>query len=119
MKNHMTREQVNEENKKAAKLFEDLKPFTITVSNGFDASFLSCALLEYMVGSHELAQEALITMVKDSAADNANDVVNDFFVAAEINKIQYPKFMKPILIMMIDHIVQKAKNEKEQSKAAE
>lgn len=90
----------------ALKVFEGLKPFTITVNNGADAMYLSMALINSMTGSPEMSNSAMRMLIEHSKLKGINEAVAHFFEQADECEIDYPEFIKPIMILMITHILE-------------
>lgn len=88
----------------ALKVFEGLKPFTITVNNGADAMYLSLALLNNMTGNPELTNGALRLLIQHSKLIGVDVAIAEFFKEADERNITYPEFIKPILTLMINHM---------------
>lgn len=95
-------------NEKAAiKIFEDIKPFTITVNNGMDAMFLSAALMTEMTGSQEVGKLAMQTVAADCGTMGVEEAVKKMLATALESGLEYPEFLEPILILMFRHMVER------------
>lgn len=94
-------------NEKAAiKIFEDIKPFTITVNNGMDAMFLSAALMTEMTGSQEVGKLAMKTVAAHCGTMGVDEAVKEMLAAAFESGLDYPEFLQPLLILMFNHMVE-------------
>lgn len=89
----------------ALKVFEGLNPFTITVNNGADAMYLSLALLTAMTGDPKTTQEAMKLLIQHSKLKSADEAVAHFFEQADEAGLDYPEFTKPIMTIMITHML--------------
>jgi hypothetical protein len=90
--------------KLAMAVFKDLNPFTITVTNGADAMYLSLALLNQMTGDVEQTHSAMRLIVQHAKLTGVETAINHFFNQANECDIAYPEFIKPILTLMINHM---------------
>lgn len=85
--------------------FEGLRPFTLIIKDGSDAMYLSLALLKEMVGNDALANEALKGLAGNSMLLGAEKAVTEFCDIANRAGLDFPDFVKPVLIHMFDHLV--------------
>lgn len=84
--------------------FEDLPPFTIVVNKPDDAMFLGIALMNQVTGDSNLTNEAMKHMLSHAKLVGVEASVTEFFSQADESGISYPEFLKPVLIMMFDHM---------------
>lgn len=91
----------------AVKIFEDIKPFTITVNNGMDAMFLSAALMTEMTGSQEVGKLAMKTVAAHCGTMGVEEAVKEMLAAAFESGMEYPEFLQPLLILMFSHMVER------------
>lgn len=88
----------------ALKVFEGLKPFTITVNNGADAMYLSMALMNSMTGNQEVTNEAMKMMIRHARADGVQAAIDLYFNMADKAGMNFPEFIKPIMTLMVTHM---------------
>lgn len=94
----------SENDRLALKVFEGLKPFTITVNNGADAMYLSLALLNQMTGDVERTNTAMRMLVAHAKLVGVEEAVRHFFDKAKECDLAHPEFIKPIIILMLNHM---------------
>lgn len=102
---------VYEYNDEIAEMFNDLPPFTITITDGYDASWLSSAMISWMAGGNdELAQRGLEVMCRAANALGVEKGVSMFFDGGIAEGHRFPKCMKPLFIHMVGHALKKYKD---------
>lgn len=92
--------------KAAIKIFENIKPFTITINNGMDAMFLSAALMTEMTGSQEVGKLAMQTVAAQCGTMGVEEAVKEMLATALESGLDYPEFLQPLLILMFNHMVE-------------
>lgn len=100
-------------NKEIAKMFDDLPPFTITITDGYDSCWLSSAMLTYLAGGdHELGEKSLKTMLIAAKSVGVEKGVAMFFDEGLRRGHKFPKCIKPMFIHMIGHALKKYEENK-------
>lgn len=88
----------------AHQAFAGIKPFTITINNGDDAMFLALALMVEMCGDRAIANLSMITVINRAKVIGIEKAVNEMFDAASGSDLEYPEFLRPVLILMVQHM---------------
>lgn len=88
----------------AMNAFKDLRPFTIVINKSDDAMFLSLALMNYITGDIDLTNDALKLMISHARLVGVETAVEGFFRQATEEEVSYPEFLKPVLIVMFNHM---------------
>lgn len=109
---HMNRD-AKTYNDSVADMFKDLPPFTITVNNGFDAAWISSAMLTWLTGDNEAAKDSLKLMFQAAEKFGAEESVSMFFNEGIKLGHRFPKCMKPLFIHMVGHALKKYNEQKE------
>lgn len=107
MTNRIEKSEANEHNDRVAEMFKDLPPFTIVVNDGYDAAFISSAMLGWFAGDEELGHRSLETMCVAALSLGVEQGVSLFFDEAAKQGHRFPKCMKPIFIHMVGHVMRK------------
>lgn len=103
---------IRQHNDDVADMFSDMPPFSIVVNNGHDAAWISSAMMQYLTGGDgEAAERALKMIITRCKQLGVEKGVTEFFDVANKEKIIYPAFIKPVLILMIGHALEKYKEE--------
>lgn len=101
-------------NDSVADMFKDLPPFTLTINNGFDAAWISSAMLAWMAGcEHDLAKEAMAVIIAGAEKHGVEKGVSMFFDEGAGRGNRFPKCMKPLFIHMVEHVMKKYNEQKE------
>jgi len=107
---NMDKEDIKQKNKQVAEMFDSLGPFTITVTNGHDAAWLSCACMQYLCnGKADLTEEVFVKLMRACEDVGAEEAVSMFFDEGRKLNNQFPAFMQPMFILMFDHAIKKLK----------
>lgn len=101
-----------EEQKEVTKQFDDIGPFTITITNPDDILFLHTACLIHTMGNDVEKAKEILLFIANGAADPYIGPDNAVSIAVKEGRAKgyhFPDFYKPLAIAMLKHSLGKAK----------
>lgn len=99
---------IDDHNNEVEEMFKDLPPFTITITDGHDAAWLSSAMLAWVSGG-DIAHgnNSLGLILKSAFLMGVKEGVTAFFDEGIKQGYKFPKCMKPLFIHMVGHALKK------------
>ena len=86
-----------------------LPPFTLTITDGQEASRMISAVIYYEIRNDELAEQAMVALGSTTRDLGPERGVDEWLEVARLHGITYPKWLRPALVHYFTHLAARIK----------